>query len=79
MTLERLNQMHRAQPFQPFRVHLADGRTLDVPHPEYLAHPPNARTFVVMRPDESFDVVDLLLVTSLEVLNGSSRRPRSKR
>lgn len=79
MTLERLNQLHRAQPFQPFRVHLADGRTLDVSHPECMAHAPNARTFIVVNPDESFEIVDLLLVTTLEVLNGSSRRPKSKR
>jgi hypothetical protein len=40
MTIEQLRQMHQARPFRPFRVHMADGRHLDVAHPEFLAHTP---------------------------------------
>ncbi|MEE9295950.1 MAG: hypothetical protein V3W34_13440 [Phycisphaerae bacterium] len=70
MTIEQLRQMHHARPFRPFRVHMADGRHLDVDHPEFLAHTPAGRTIMVARPDESFEVIDLLLVTSLEPING---------
>lgn len=27
MTIEPLREVHRARPFQPFTLHLADGRT----------------------------------------------------
>ena len=70
MTIEQLRQMHQARPFSPFRVHMADGRHLDVSHPEFLAHTPTGCTIMIARPDESFEVLDLLLVTSLEPING---------
>ncbi len=78
MTIEQLRRMHQARPFRPFRVHMADGRHLDVAHPEFLAHTPTGRTVMIAQPDESIEVVDLLLVTSLEPIN-SKPRPRRQR
>ena len=70
--------MHRAQPFQPFDVHLADGRRLEVPHPERLAISPPARTVGVAVSDGTIEIVDLLLVTSLKPhSNGHARKRRS--
>lgn len=79
MTLERLHELHQARPFQPFRVHLADGRSLDVTHPESLAYASKARTIFVVKPDESVEYIDLLLVTSLEITNGSRSGARRRR
>ncbi|MDX1969903.1 MAG: hypothetical protein SFV23_22205 [Planctomycetaceae bacterium] len=79
MTHERLTQAHNARPFQPFRIHLADGRTLEVPHPECLAYAPQGRTFIVVKADESFEIIDLLLVTSLEMRAASPPRSKSKK
>jgi hypothetical protein len=70
--------MHGARPFQPFRIHMADGRSLDVMHPEFLAHTASGRTIMVAAPDDSFEVIDLLLVTSLEPLSDGTRRRRHK-
>jgi len=70
MTTEELRQMHQACPFRPFRVHLADGRHLDVAHPEFLAHTPTGPTVTIARPVERLEVVDLLLVTSVEPIDG---------
>jgi hypothetical protein len=78
MTIEQLRQMHQARPFRPFRIHMADGRHLDVAHPEFLAHTPTGRTVMIARPDESFEVIDLLLVTSLEPTDGRSRSRRRR-
>lgn len=78
MTIEQLRRMHQTRPFQPFRVHMADGRFLDVDHPEFLAHTPIGRTIMIARPDESFEVIDLLLVTSLEPWNGKMRKGRNR-
>jgi hypothetical protein len=79
MTITDLRQMHQARPFRPFRVHLADGRRLDVLHPEYLSHSPSGRTMVIHKRDDTFEIADLLLVTSIEALNGKGRTGRSGR
>lgn len=68
---------HKAQPFRPFRIHLADGRDLDVVHPEFLARSPGGRTAVLFTADDHMEAFDLLLVTSLETINGKTRQRRS--
>jgi hypothetical protein len=77
MTTEQLQTFHRTQPFRPFTIYLADGRTFRVNHPELLAHAPNSRTFAVWS-DGVYDVIDLLLVSSLRPVNGERRRGRSR-
>ncbi len=67
MTIQRLQNVHRAKPFHPFTIHLADGRSFRVAHPEFLSHSPTGRTIIVYQPDENFSILDLLLVTELEV------------
>lgn len=74
MTIGQLREVHRAQPFRPFRLHLGDGRALPVPHPEFLAIHPTGRTVIVFGPKDHFEIVDLLLVTGIEVPNGVRRR-----
>jgi hypothetical protein len=77
MTIEQLQQLHSARPFQPFDIHLADGRVLSVEHPELLARSQSGRTIVVARPDDTLEIVDLLLVVSLKPRpNGRHRRGR---
>ena len=66
MTSDQLRLAHKAQPFVPFRVNLADGRSIPVLHPEYLGWNPGGRTVIIIQPDDSWSSVDLLLVTSLE-------------
>ena len=78
MTIEQIRRFHRAQPFLPFRIHLADSRHMDVKHPEVLAISPAGRTFAV-EIDGAFEVIDLLLVVSLELLNGHARPTRRRR
>lgn len=79
MTIEQLRKMHLARPFQPFDVHLADGRSLPVEHPEFLSQSPVGRTIAVGLADGTIEIVDLLLVTSLKPrASGSSRRGRSR-
>lgn len=41
---------------------MPDGAKLDVPHRDYIAHKPNGRTAIVLRDDESWSVIDLLLL-----------------
>ena len=78
MTIEQVRKVYEARPFRPFIMHLADGRGIAVQHNEYIALSPTGRTVIVYQPDESFNVVDLLLVTDLEfTTNGKSKRRRA--
>lgn len=74
MTIEQLRAVYQAQPFRPFTLHLADGEKLHVPHADFFSHSPNGRTLIVYAEDDSFSIVDLLLVTRLEVYNGAAAR-----
>lgn len=65
MTTETLQRAIHATPFRPFALHLADQRTLHVPHPDFIAHKPGGRIAVVILPDDTPEYVDLLLVVSL--------------
>lgn len=67
MTIEQLRQVHQARPFRPFVLHLADGRAIRVQHNEFLSHSPSGRTIIVYHPDDSFSIIDLLLVAEIEV------------
>ena len=71
MTIEQLRSVHDARPFRPFTLHLADGRRVLVPHNEFLSHSPSGRTVIVFESGESFSIIDLLLVTRIEVHNGA--------
>jgi hypothetical protein len=67
MTVEQFKNVHRAEPFRPFTVHMGDRRSFRVDHPEFLSRSQSGRTIVVHHPDEAFSVLDMLLVTELEV------------
>jgi hypothetical protein len=67
MTIEQVRTFYTAEPFRPFTLHLADGRAIPVVHRKFLAWAPSGRTEIVYQPDDSFNIVDLLLVTDLEV------------
>lgn len=68
MTIENLRRLYQARPFRPFAIHAADGRVFPVPHAEFLAYDPEGRTIVALRSDGTFSILDLSLITELEVL-----------
>jgi len=81
MTIERLRELYDATPFQPFVIHLADGREIPVQHGDFVMPAPSGRTLVVWQPDDTLNIIDLLLVTDLELRpgrNGSQRRRRRR-
>jgi hypothetical protein len=67
MTVQQLDNVHKAQRFRPFTIHMGDGRSFHVPHPEFLSRSPSGRTVIVYGEQERFSVLDLLLLTELEV------------
>jgi hypothetical protein len=82
MTVEQFRAALHQQPFRPFTIRMADGRAFDVSHPDFIAQSPSGRTVIVVQPDDSYSVLDLLLMSELEVpaANGrSSERGRKRR
>ncbi len=76
MTIEGLRKFHRATPFKPFTIRVADDHEYYVPHPEFLSFSVSGRTIVISTPDDSHELIDLPLVTSLHPGNG---KPRARR
>jgi hypothetical protein len=76
MNIQELRTMLRAQPFCPFDIHLADGRSISVDHPEFVAEAPSRR-IISVGTAHGFEIVDLLLVTSLKPRSNGARRRRS--
>ncbi len=81
MDLNSIRSALRVEPFQPFVLHLADGRKIPIKHPEFVAM--NQRIVVVIDEEINSRVFEPLLIVSLEVLpargkagNGSHKRNR---
>lgn len=72
--LEQIRMLHRAQPFLPFVIHLADGDDIQVLHPEFLAIAPSERELLVFHKDGSYDIINVMLVTAVKVKNGRGKR-----
>ena len=68
--------LHR-QPFEPFTIRLADGRKLAVHRPDFVAVGP--RRAVVLGPDDSWSVVEPLLIVSLDYDGGHRRRTKRRK
>jgi hypothetical protein len=71
--------LYDAQPFKPFVLHLADGREIPVHHRDFIMAVPSGRTLIVVQPDDTMNIVDLLLVTDAEIKlgrNGARKKPR---
>ena len=81
VTIEQIRTLYDAQPFQPFIIHLADGREIPVDHREFMMRAPIGRTIAVYGRDDCAHVIDLLLVTDLRIKpakNGSSKKRRRR-
>ena len=76
MTTTELYKIHTTRPFIPFYIRLGDGQRLPVLHPEMLAYSPKSRLATVYLKDGSFEIVDLLLVTGLEVRSNGRKHKR---
>ncbi|MBV9659229.1 MAG: hypothetical protein JO295_14105 [Verrucomicrobia bacterium] len=71
MSFDELRDLVHAGPFQPFTLHMADGRKIRVPHPDFIALSGDRRTAIVTRSSRqekpSFNIVAVPLVTQIEV------------
>lgn len=78
MHVKELQSIYRSQPFRRFTLHLADGRGIRVEHPELMALSPTGRSAVVYGKDGALEVIDVLLVTGVEISDGRAKARRKK-
>lgn len=70
MKTDHLRDTLHAAPFKPFTIHVADGRSVRVPHPDFIALSGNGRLAIVISAagdSPSYFVIDVPLITQLEV------------
>jgi hypothetical protein len=64
MGLEGVRSAIHREPFKAFDICLADGRRIPVRHPDFVAV--GKRRIIVVQPDDSWSVVEPLLIVSLD-------------
>jgi hypothetical protein len=63
--------MRQRTPFRPFQLHLTNGESLPIPHPEYLALPPERGTeLFVVWVGPNWNLVDAGQVARVSLLSG---------
>lgn len=67
MHRDKLRELIRSQPFRPFTIHLPEGRSVQVVHHDFAIMSPDDRTIVAFGPDNSFNMIDVMLVANIEV------------
>lgn len=70
MTNEQFKATLHQHPFRPFTIRMVDGRAFEVAHRDFVAQSQSGRTVIVFQRDESYSVLDLLLMSELQVSNG---------
>lgn len=63
---ESLGNMMKTAPFQPFDIRTADGDTIHVEHPDFVARSPGASTTIVYDREGHFRIINLDMVVTLE-------------
>jgi hypothetical protein len=76
MKIAKVREALHAQPFLPFWIHLADGGRIPVKHEDFVALNPSGREIIVFLPDGSHQLIDVLMITRLEIkaANGVHRK-----
>jgi hypothetical protein len=78
MTIEQLRTVQQATPFRPYILQLADGDRMVVRHPELVLITPGGRTIAVATSADAVKIIDLLLVTAIDIPK-NHRRTRALR
>lgn len=67
MRLDDLKEAKGRRPFQPFEIHLSDGRGIAISHPDAMAWqgPEFAPVLLIVLPDGRWELVNFAAITSL--------------
>jgi hypothetical protein len=75
--IEELKKAKDQRPFRPFRIRMADGREIEVRHPDAVAWGgEHSRLVTYISPADDWEEIDVALVTSLGV--PASAQPKAE-
>jgi glutathione S-transferase len=66
MTIHQVQEAMHRQPFRPFHVRLADGRSFEVSHPDFIAYAPNGREPTI-HDDEGVHLLEMGLAAEIHL------------
>jgi hypothetical protein len=78
MRAEQLREAHGARPFKPFTIRMTNGRSVPIPHPEFLSVSPTGRVIVIYDKDGDANILDLVHVTELDMSRRANAQKRSR-
>ena len=78
MKISELRKLYDAEPFRPFFIHLADGRKIAVRHREFMVLAPSGRSAHVYQLNDDSEIIEVGLVTGLELKHSSSKHKRHR-
>ncbi len=73
---EELGAMMRAAPFRPFEIRTADGDTIQVVHPDFVARSPLGDTAIIYDREGHHRVINLHQVVTMEPTRPKGGPPR---
>lgn len=81
MDAEELNHKVRERPFEPFRIHVSDGKAYDVKHPEQIMVGRRSSHVGLgdgEGPFQKIAIVSNIHITRIEPLDGDKRKRSAK-
>lgn len=65
MMKEQIRELLKATPFVPFIIHTASGKSVSVPHPDFILAASDAPHVIVEEPNGRNHTINVMLITSL--------------
>ena len=69
MRANDVRYFQQTRPFEPFVIHLADGRSFEIRHPDVVAIPARTRSITVLNQDRLHERINLLMIVSLRPIH----------
>ncbi len=66
MMKEKIRELLRTSPFVPFVIHTASGKSVTVPHPDFILAASEGPDVIFEEPSGRMHVINVMLITSLE-------------
>ena len=66
-----IQKLLHAVPFVPFTVHVADGKSFEIRHPDFAALTQGGRLLFVSTEGDNFELIDVFLITRLQSMEPS--------
>jgi hypothetical protein len=65
----KIRELLKTVPFSPFVIHTASGKSVFVPHPDFILAASESPDVIVEEQNGRMHVINVMLITSLEKMN----------